>query len=74
MPRRTLAQIEADMLARLSEPMLDRKGRHCACCKAGKPVMSEGWRCPEPGTLVCPKCWADWCSTERLRQMVADSL
>lgn len=65
MPRRTRAQMEADMIARLSGPQLDRKGQRCACCSEVKPIAGRGWRSPEPGKLVCARCWPDWCEGER---------
>ena len=69
MPRRTRAQMEADMIARLSGPQFDRKGRHCACCFDGKPITGGGWRSPEPGKLICPRCWPGWCAGERARML-----
>ena len=69
MPRRTRAQMEADMIARLSAPPLDQKGRHCACCLTVKPRTGPGWRSPEPGRLICPHCWPDWCEAERARMV-----
>ena len=53
MPRRTRAQMEADMFARLGAPQLDRKGRHCACCFDAKPITGPGWCEVERARMLC---------------------
>lgn len=67
MARRTMAQIEADMLERISRPIMvmDRKGHRCTACNAEKPAFDSGWRSPERGKFVCPSCWPGWCAAQR---------
>jgi len=37
----------------------------CASCgKTHTPALAVGWRCPNPGVLVCPRCWPTW-ATDR---------
>jgi len=37
----------------------------CASCgKTHTPALASGWRCPEIGKLVCPRCWPTW-ATDR---------